>query len=103
MHALKLLRASFVQSCIGISSTALECISPALTTQGFKRATSGTSRHDLLNYTVIMDNIPRLDNTNPILALHAVSDPVFTEIEKSDRQYVRGSHEYISILVSFIW
>lgn len=46
-----------------------------------------------------MDSAARLDTTNPVFSIRVASDPVFTEIATSDEVYVRGSQEFISILV----
>ncbi len=60
----------------------------------------GRDSQKTLNYTIIMDNAPRPNTTNPELALVTKSDPVFVEIEETDQVYMRGSQEFISILVS---
>ncbi len=87
---------------MGISTTTLKCKTPRIPLRADRTSAGGTLKQKL-NYTVVMDNISRIDGTNPDLFVHAVSDPVFTEIEMSDRVYVRGSREFISILVSFKW
>lgn len=53
----------------------------------------------MLNYTIQMDNAPGPNIYSPDLVLFAILDPIFTKIEESDRVYVRGSEEYITILV----
>ncbi len=82
---------------MGISATTLKCKTPWIP---LRVSAEGTSKQSL-NYTVVMDNIPRIDGTNPDLIVHAVSDPVFTHLHVFDRVYFRGSQEFISILVSF--
>lgn len=52
-----------------------------------------------MNYTVIMDNAPGPDTSDTSLTLLMKPDPVFTEIQQSDRIYNEGSGLTISILV----
>ncbi len=88
-----------LQVCEGVNATALECKAPrvtALLCNGSARRYSPKP----LNYTIIMDNAPRPNTTNPELTLVTKSDPVFVEIQEADQVYVRGSQEFIAILVS---
>ncbi len=89
----------FLQVCEGISGTALECSAPRVPSILVNRSVGRDSQKSL-NYTIIMDNAPRPNTTNPELALVTKSDPVFVEIEETDQVYMRGSQEFISILVS---
>ena len=52
-----------------------------------------------MNYTVIMDNAPGPDASDTSLTLYVKPDPVFTEIQETDRVYIIGSTRTISILV----
>lgn len=84
----------------------LQCLTPELTnTWTFDdyqkrqtRSRDGSIRR-ILNYTVIMDNVPGPDTNATSLILYVMPDPVFTEIRESDRIYHVGSGNTISIMV----
>ena len=45
-----------------------------------------------LNYTIVLDNANGPDITQPLLQLTLKRDPVFIEIEESDRMYLINDH-----------
>lgn len=52
-----------------------------------------------LNYTVIQDNAPGPNTSNPELGIFLRDDPVFLPIDEDDREYSSSSGGFISIPV----
>ena len=80
-----------MQVCKAQSSYLLHCTGPQMPFVG--------NGNQQLNYTVIMDNAPGPSTDNAQLQLRLRPNPVFVEIQESDRVYT-GSDDRITILVS---
>ena len=83
-----------MQVCSSMASSTLHCIAPEVPNYVVENAVGQP-----LNYTLIMDNAPGPLLNNRELQLELRPNPVFREIQETDRVYL-GPSDDITIIVS---